>query len=376
MINTRGAVLFDTTERTRNDWQVVDLQIGDPKVGEVLIRVRAAGLCHSDAHAPMGDQPTATHPWLSGHEGAGIVEKVGEGVTHVEPGDHVTCTFIPSCGKCTWCIRGLGQLCDRGALLMTGCPLEGTPRVHTADGTPVGQMVFLGSFSPYMVAPSDAVIKIDKDIPFPAAAVMGCAVPTGWGTAVNIAEVEIDDVVVVIGLGGVGMNAVQGARDAGARTIVAVDIVPSKLDRAGTFGATHTAGGFDEAFTLVQELTDGRMADKVILTVGRVDGDMIQPSLNLLSKGGTMALAAVSGTWQTQADWNILPFVLMQQTMKGGIYGGCLPHVDIPRLLDRYKRGELLLDELITRTYTLDEINDALRDMESGENIRGVIVFD
>lgn len=376
MISTRGAVLFDTAERARNDWQVVDLEIGAPKAGEVLIKMKAAGLCHSDAHAPLGDQPTATHPWLSGHEGAGIVEAVGEGVTHVVPGDHVTCTFIPSCGKCSWCIRGQGQLCDRGALLMTGCPLEGTPRVHTTDGAPVGQMVFLGSFAPYMVAPSDAVIKIDKDIPFPAAAVIGCCVPTGWGTAVNIAEVEIDDTVVVIGLGGVGMNAVQGARDAGAKTIVAVDVVPSKLDRAGTFGATHTAPGIEEAFALVQDLTEGRMADKVILTVGRVEGEMIQPSLNLLSKGGTMAIGAVSATWQTQADWNILPFVLMQQSIKGGIYGGCLPHVDIPRLLDRYKRGDLLLDELVTRTYSLDQINDALRDMESGENIRGVIVYD
>jgi S-(hydroxymethyl)glutathione dehydrogenase/alcohol dehydrogenase len=375
MVEARGALLFDTTEHERNQWQVTDLVVDSPKEGEILIKMRAAGMCHSDVHAAAGDQPSVMHPWLSGHEGAGIVEEVGPGVTGFAPGDHVTCTFIPSCGNCPPCVRGLGQLCDRGASLLSGIPLEGTSRIHTADGQPVGQMVFTGTFSEYTVAPVDSVIKIDEDIPFEAAAITGCCVPTGWGTAVNIAGVEVDDTVVVIGAGGVGMNGVQGAKYAGAKDIVVVDTAPLKLTEAPKFGATHTVGSIDEAFPLVQELTRGVMADKVILTVGVISGEHVQPAMNLVRKAGILAIGGVSAAWQTDIKLGLLYFVLQQQTIKGGLYGGCQPKVDIPRLLARYQRGDLMLDELVTRTYRLDDVNQAWEDMEAGRNIRGVIVF-
>ena len=376
MVKARGALLYATAEHERNLWKVTELEVDPPKQGEILIKLRAAGMCHSDVHSAAGDQPAATHPWLSGHEGAGIVEEVGPDVTGFAPGDHVTCTFIPSCGNCPPCIRGLGQLCDRGASLMSGIPLEGTPRIHTADGQDVGQMVFTGTFSEYTVAPVDSVIKIDKDIPFLAAAISGCCVPTGWGTAVNIAGVEPDDTVVVIGAGGVGMNAVQGAKHAGAKAIVVVDTAEFKLTEAPKFGATHTVASVDEAFPLVQELTHGVMADKVILTVGVIQGEIIQPAMNLVRKAGTLAIGGVSATWQTDVKLALFPFVLQQQSIKGGLYGGCQPKVDIPRLLARYQRGELMLDELVTRTYSLDDVNQAWEDMEAGRNIRGAIVYD
>lgn len=376
MTQSRGALLYTTDEKQSHDWQVTELDVAAPKRGEVLVKIKAAGMCHSDVHAANGDQPAAHHPWLSGHEGAGVVEAVGPDVTEVEVGDHVTLTFMPACGQCPPCIRGLGQLCDLGATMMSGVPLEGTTRIHTTAGEAVGQMVFTGTFSQYTVAPIDSVIKIDKSIPFPAAAVMGCCVPTGWGTAVNIAGVEIDDVVVVVGVGGVGMNAVQGAKHAGAKHVIVVDPAEFKREEAPKFGATHTVASVEEAFPLVQELTNGAMADRVILTVGVVDGDIIQPCINLLKKAGTMGIAGVSPSWQTDIKLNLLGFVLLQQSIKGGIYGGCQPKVDIPRLLDRYQRGELMLDELITKTYTLDQVNEARKDMEAGRIIRGVILFD
>ncbi|ASR37660.1 alcohol dehydrogenase [Prauserella marina] len=375
-MKSHGAVLLKTQQNVRNDWHVEELEVSPPKRGEVMVKLRAAGLCHSDNHAAAGDQAVDFAPFLGGHEGAGIVEEIGEGVTELAVGDHVTCTFMPSCGTCVPCVRGIGQLCDRGAGLLQGVMLDGTNRIHTAAGEPVGPMTYLGTFSDRIVAPVDSVIKIARDIPFPAAALAGCAVPTGWGTAVRIAEVEIDDVVVVLGVGGVGMSAVQGAKHAGAREIVVIDPVAFKRREAPKFGATHVAASIEEAMPLLTDLTHGRMADKVIVTIGVVEGRMIQPMLGLLGKGGTMAIAGVSSMWDIDAQFNVFGFVMMQQTIKGGLYGGLQPRIDIPRLLARYQRGELMIDEMITRTYSLNQINEAYADMEAARNIRGVILHE
>ncbi|GGJ35328.1 NDMA-dependent alcohol dehydrogenase [Streptomyces brasiliensis] len=372
-MKSRGALVWGPGP---TEWVVEDLILDDPKEGEALVRLKAAGLCHSDAHLSFGDQSRESYPFLGGHEGAGIVEKVGPGVTSLAVGDHVTTTFMPSCGTCAWCVKGRGNLCDRGAELMSGYMLDGTHRIHTAGGDPVGPMTFLGTFSEYIVSPVESLIKIDKDIPFEAAAITACAVPTGWGTAVNIAGVQPDDVVMVIGVGGVGMSAVQGARMAGAREIIVVDPAEFKRQQAPRFGATHVAADLEEAQPLVQELTRGVGVDRAILTMGVVDADLIQPILNHVSKGGVLAIGGVSAETQTDAKLGVLGFVLLEQQIRGGIYGGCQPAVDVPRLLGMYKRGALKLDEMVTRTYKLEQINEAYKHMAEGSNIRGVIVYD
>jgi S-(hydroxymethyl)glutathione dehydrogenase / alcohol dehydrogenase len=368
-MRTKGAI-FWPGERS---WSVEPIEIDAPHAGEVLIRMEAAGLCHSDYHYVAGDA-FSDHPILGGHEGAGVVEEVGEGVTTLQPGDHVITTFIPSCGHCRWCRGGDGNLCDRGAELLSGKALDGTHRVH-ARGEDIGPMTFLGTFSPYVCAPVDALVKYEQDIPATVAAIVGCAVPTGWGTAVHVAEVEIGDTAVVIGCGGVGMNAIQGARVAGAEYVVAVDPSEFKREQAPTFGATHVAADLAEATALVQELTGGAMAKRVILTMGVVDGGLIGQIVELVGKTGVLAIGGVSRMDQTELNLPLMMFVMMQKQLRGGLYGGGVPANVIPQLLALYRKGDLLLDELVTRTYTLEQINEGYADMAAGRNIRGVITF-
>ncbi|MDW7983027.1 MAG: alcohol dehydrogenase catalytic domain-containing protein, partial [Thermomicrobium sp.] len=234
-MKTRAAVLHGPTKT----FSVEELELDEPKAGEVLVKMVATGICHSDWHFATGDHP-ARYPIVPGHEGAGIVEKVGPGVTEVQPGDHVLLTFIPPCGKCRWCLTGLPVLCDRGAGATIGAQLDGTFRLRTADGQEVGQFAMIGCFSEYTVAPIDAVVKIDPDVPLDRACLVSCCVPTGVGAAAKRGEVRAGEVVAVFGLGGVGMNAVQGAALAGASKVIAVDLVPWKLEAAQEFGATHT----------------------------------------------------------------------------------------------------------------------------------------
>jgi S-(hydroxymethyl)glutathione dehydrogenase / alcohol dehydrogenase len=369
-MQTRGAIYWPGEGQ---QWSVEAIEIDEPHAGEVLIRMLAAGLCHSDYHYIAGDA-FSDHPILGGHEGAGVIEQVGPGVTSVQPGDHVITTFIPSCGHCRWCSDGLGNLCDRGAMMLDGTGLDGTHRVH-ARGQDVFPMTFLGTFAPYVCAPADALIVYDPIVPPEVAAIVGCAVPTGWGTAVNIADVQVGDTVVVIGCGGVGMNAIQGARLAGAARIVAVDPGEFKRQQAPTFGATHTVASLEEATALVSELTRGVMADRVIITMGVVDGGAIDPALAITRKGGVLAIGGVARMDQTEASLSLMAFAMMQKQIRGSLYGGCKPRTAIPVLLDLYRKGDLLLNELVTQTYSIDEINGGYADMAAGRNIRGVIRF-
>jgi S-(hydroxymethyl)glutathione dehydrogenase/alcohol dehydrogenase len=236
-------------------------------------------------------------------------------------------------------------------------------------------MTFLGTFAEHIVCPADSLLKFPADMNPAAAAIVGCAIPTGFGTAVNVADVQVGDVVVVVGTGGVGMAAVQGARVAGARTIVTVDPVQWKRERAALFGATQTAGSIDEALGLVADLTEGVMADRAIMTVGVMDGALIEPALRLISKGGVLAIASVSPMAQTAASLPIFDFVSYQKQIRGSLYGGWSPRTAIPMLLELYRSGDLLLDELVTRTYPLEEINRAYTDMHEGRNLRGVILY-
>jgi len=382
-MRVKGAVVHEVGQ----DWSVEEFELGEPKPGEVLVRTAYAGLCHSDEHVLTGDMvPPAEalelmgiehwFPVLGGHEGSGVVEAVGDGVTSVAPGDHVSTSFIPSCGRCHWCAIGKTNLCDLGAgTLAGGMVTDGTFRHHTADGTPITTMAKLGTFAEKMTLAEASVIKVEPDLPLDVVCLVSCGVATGYGSAVNRAGVKAGDTVVVVGIGGVGANAVQGAKAAGATHIVAVDPVEFKREKAMEFGATHTASSMEEAVMMVMELSWGRMADSVILTPGVLTGDFIQPAMTLASKGGTVVATAVAPWQQTQVDMSLFELTLFNKQILGTVFGSGSPRAAIPELLKLYQNGRLKLDELITKKYKLEDINQGYQDMRDGKNIRGVIDF-
>lgn len=356
------------------DWSIEEVDLDPPKEGEVLVSFEATGLCHSDHHPRTGDFP-APFPVIGGHEGAGIVQEIGPGVRDLKPGDHVVASFLPACGKCRWCASGQQNLCDLGAMLLSGTQLDGTYRRHIGDQD-ISVALLLGTFAEYGVVSDASLVKIDDDIPLSRACLIGCGVTTGWGSAVNTANVRPGDTVVVVGCGGVGSGALQGARLAGAERIIAVDIVEDKRDKVTRFGATHFATSMTEATALVADLTKGVMADSVILTVGLVKGPMIGQALDLVRKGGAVVLTGIAAFADDTPTIPMALFTLFQKRLLGSLYGEANPRADIPRLLDLYRNGQLLLDETVTSEYKLNDINDAYDDMLAGRNFRGVIVHD
>ncbi|MGH9169649.1 MAG: NDMA-dependent alcohol dehydrogenase [Acidimicrobiales bacterium] len=370
-MQARAAVLWGLNE----EWKVTDVQLDDPEPGEVLVRMSAAGLCHSDEHIVTGDIPMAL-PAVGGHEGAGVVESVGEHVTSLQPGDHVVMSFIPSCGRCRPCVSGSQNLCDLGAHLMLGTPIANGRHRMFADGQGLAPMSLVGCFASHQVLHESSLIKIDPEIPLDKAALVSCGVATGWGSAVNTARVGAGDVVVVVGVGGIGANAVQGARMAGARWIVAVDPVEFKHELAKRFGATHVAKDVYAAYALVNEMTRGEMADSAIITTGVATGDLLAPVMSLVKKGGTVVVTAIAPFSQSEVSLSLFELTLWQKEIRGSLFGGGNPRADIPRILTLYGDGSLLLDELITKTYSLDDINEGYSDMRAGRNVRGVVVFD
>jgi S-(hydroxymethyl)glutathione dehydrogenase/alcohol dehydrogenase len=316
------------------------------------------------------------YPVIAGHEGAGVVVEVGPGVTSVQVGDHVSASFVPSCGRCRYCSTGRQNLCDAGAgTMQMGMITDGTPR-HFLNGEPVLLMAKLGTFSEYACVAEASVIKVDPDLPLDAVALVSCGVATGWGSATKRAEVHPGDTVVVVGVGGIGINAVQGAAMAGAKRVIAVDPVEFKREKAMEFGATHTFASMEEALPEVGAMTWGQMADKVIMTPGVLYGDMMQLGTALAGKGGTIVVTAIAPMTQTESSVNLFEIAMWNKEIKGTIFGSLNPRHDIPALLGLYREGQLKLDELITRRYTLDEINEGYEDMRQGKNIRGVIVYD
>lgn len=369
-MKTKAAVLWEFGA----GWSIEELDLDPPQAGEVLVAWEATGLCHSDEHVQRGDLP-APLPLVGGHEGAGVVQEVGPGVPGLAPGDHVVASFLPACGRCRWCSTGQQNLCDLGAMIMTGTQLDGTYRRHL-NGTDIGAMALVGSFSQYGTVPEASVVKIDDDIPLSRACLLGCGVTTGWGSAVNTARVRPGDTVVIIGCGGIGSGAIQGARLAGAERIVVVDLVEGKRDMAFLFGATHFVTSTAEAMQLVGDLTRGVMADSVLLTMGLLEGPMIEDALNLVRKGGAVVMTAIAAMTDMTPTLPMMMFTLFQKRLLGSLYGEANPRADIPRLLDLYRDGQLLLDEAVTHEYKLDELNEAYDDMLAGRNIRGVVIHD
>ncbi|MDA8039281.1 MAG: NDMA-dependent alcohol dehydrogenase [Actinomycetota bacterium] len=366
----RAAVLWGLGE----DWQVEEVELDDPEPDEALVKMVAAGLCHSDEHIRTGDIPIAL-PAVGGHEGSGIVEKVGSRVTSLVPGDHVVMSFIPSCGRCRWCASGHQTLCDLGRYLMLGSIANGVPRMR-AKGQPVSPMSLVGCFATHQVMNEASLVKIEPDLPLDKAALVSCGVTTGWGSAVHSANVRPGDVVVVVGIGGIGSNAVQGARMAGARWIVAVDPLESKREAGKRFGATHAAEDVFQAFALVNDLTSGQLADSAILTTDVARGDLLGPTMALVRKGGAVVVTAIGPFSQSEVNLSLFELTLWHKEVRGSLFGGGNPRVDIPQLLSFYKDGTLQLDELITKAYALEEVNEGYQDMRDGKNLRGVIVFD
>ncbi|SGC33067.1 NDMA-dependent alcohol dehydrogenase [Mycobacterium tuberculosis] len=370
-MKTKGALIWEFNQ----PWSVEEIEIGDPRKDEVKIQMEAAGMCRSDHHLVTGDIPMAGFPVLGGHEGAGIVTEVGPGVDDFAPGDHVVLAFIPSCGKCPSCQAGMRNLCDLGAGLLAGESVtDGSFRIQ-ARGQNVYPMTLLGTFSPYMVVHRSSVVKIDPSVPFEVACLVGCGVTTGYGSAVRTADVRPGDDVAIVGLGGVGMAALQGAVSAGARYVFAVEPVEWKRDQALKFGATHVYPDINAALMGIAEITYGLMAQKVIITVGKLDGADVDSYLTITAKGGTCVLTAIGSLVDTQVTLNLAMLTLLQKNIQGTIFGGGNPHYDIPKLLSMYKAGKLNLDDMVTTAYKLEQINDGYQDMLNGKNIRGVIRY-
>lgn len=382
-MKTRAAVLWDVGQ----DWKIEEVELDDPGPGEIIVQTKAAGLCHSDEHLVQGDMSISNadmeamglppmFPIIGGHEGSGLVVQVGSGVTSVAVGDHVAASFIPSCGRCRWCSTGQQNLCDLGAKVFEPGMITDGRVAHHIAGAEASALAKLGTFSEHMLLSQDSVVKVESDLPWGPAAVVSCGVATGWGSAVHRAQVESGDTVVVIGVGGIGANAVQGARMAGAKRIVAIDPIEFKREKAMEFGATHTFSSLEEATPAISEMTWGQNADKVIITVGLVDGAMIAPAMAVVRKGGTLVVTSVANMMATDVQLSLFDLAMMNKEIKGTIFGSGNPRFDIPNLLSMYREGTLQLDELITKTYTLDQINEGYQDMRDGNNIRGVIMFD
>ena len=369
-MKTKAAVLTGIQQ----PWEIMELDLREPKENEVLIRYVAAGLCHSDEHLMTGDLPVPL-PYVGGHEGAGIVEAVGPGTSRVKVGDHVVCSFIPSCGHCRWCSQGMQSICDLGATILEGCLPDGS-HAFTLDGQNVGAMCMLGTFSQYSTISETSCVKVDDDLPLEIAVLCGCGVPTGWGSAVNTGNTQIGDTVIVFGIGGIGANAVQGASLAGATNIIAVDPIAYKREFAQEMGATHSTQSGAEAIELAKELTRGVGADVAIVTVDVVSEQVVQEAAAAIRKAGVVVLTGLAKPEALTVHLSGTDMTLFRKQVRGSLFGDCNPMQDIKKMLELYRAGKLKLDELVTRQYKLDEINQGYADLDAGKNIRGVVIHE
>jgi NDMA-dependent alcohol dehydrogenase len=368
-MKTKAAIL----RQAPGKWETVSLDVEEPRHGELLVKMVASGLCHSDDHICTGDIPVATYPFVGGHEGAGVVEKVGPNTQGWEVGDHVVMSFLPGCGRCRWCASGMQNLCDLGATLLVGSRADGTFRM-SLDGQPVGQMCGISTFAEHSLVDVASCVKVPKDLPLEKACLVGCGVGTGWGSAVNSAKVYPGQTVIVMGIGGIGINAVQGAAHAGATNVIAVDPVAFKREKAQELGATHSFATMEEATAFAQSVTNGQGADSAIVTVGVTTGEHVAQAFSSIRKAGTVVVTGLGNLMEVGIPVSIGELTLFQKRIQGSLFGESSPSRDILWLLELYRAGKLKLDELVTQTYTLDTINQGYADMHSGKNLRGVLM--
>lgn len=362
----RAAVLYGWNE----PFKVEQVDLQEPRQGEVLVKLAASGVCHSDLSIQRGLLPMPP-PIIIGHEGAGVVEAVGPGVTSVKPGDHVILTWLYSCGRCRDCGRGRPHLCETAAMAtMTGAMYDGTTRFRVGGNE---MRHWVGSFADHTIVPEQAVVGIREDVPLDSACLVGCGVMTGVGAAMNTAKVEPGDQVAVIGCGGVGLNVIQGAAVCGAEKIIAVDLVDKKLAMAKQFGATEVVNAKQsDMVDQIKSLTNGKGVDFAFEVIGNVN--VIQQAFQAVRRGGKLVIVGVP-PFGTEVSLPAFAFPLEEKGVLGCYYGSPRFRFDMPRILDLYMAKKLKLDELVSRRLPLDQINTAMEIMESGEVARSVIVY-
>jgi NDMA-dependent alcohol dehydrogenase len=382
-MRSQAAILHDVG----GPWSVEEFELDPPRAGEVLVEMAAAGMCHSDDHILKGDMSAPNEllrsmglptmfPMIGGHEGSGVVREVGDGVTEFAPGDHAVMSFVAVCGHCRWCASGMEYICDMGAGVLTpGMPTDGTYRHHTADGKPLGHLAKVGAFAKHTVVSTNSLVKIEPHLPLAPSALLSCAIPTGFGSVANRSNMRPGDTVVVIGVGGIGTGAIQGARIGGAAQIVAVDPVDFKQKSALQFGATHTAASAEEALDLVRDLTYGVMADAVVVSPSLIVPTDVRDAVKLTRKGGTCVLTGMTSQLTASVKIDLQEFILSNKSLAGTVFGSCNPKADVFRLARLYQTGQLQLDEMITRRYRLDDINEAYDDLRNGKIVRGIIDY-
>lgn len=361
----RAAVLHNLNEAL----DVTDVEIDGPRAGEVRVRMEAAGICHSDLSAIAGKIPFVT-PMVLGHEGAGVVEEVGPGVTRVREGDHVIVSWVATCERCFFCLRGQPQLCQSGIASMGKMP-DGTSRL-SIGGETIYHGLNAATFAEQTILRETAVVPIPKDMPFGVAALVGCSVTTGVGAAIYTAAVQPGERVAVIGCGGVGLSVIEGCRLAGASLIIAIDPVEHRREAAKTLGATHALPGGDAATTEAKALTDGFGPDVVFEVVGL---PALQEQAHYMTRsGGRTIFVGVAGM-DAIPSFNSFFLTVYEKQIRGCFYGSARPARDFPWILELYRAGRLDLDAHVTQTLPLERINDGFDAMRSGEQLRTVITL-
>ena len=360
----KAACLYGFNEPLKDE----SFTLKGPREDEVAVKVIASGVCHSDLSVLQAKLPMPP-PCILGHEGAGIVEEVGKGVKHLKPGDHVVLAWVQPCGRCHYCVNARPHLCEAGLQ----SAMAGEDFVFEKDGMPVGRMAGVGSFADHTVVKANAAIKIREDAPLDRACLVGCGVMTGVGAAINTAHVQPGEVVAVFGCGGVGLNVIQGAALAGAARIIAVDLVPAKLEMAKAFGATDVINGKDaDPADAIRALTDGLGVDYAFEVIGAAP--VVTQAYNSLKRGGKVVVVGVPamGTDLTIPGFSL---TLEEKGVVGSLYGSGNLHRDMVKLIDLYMGKKLKIDELVSRTIKLDDVNAAFAAMEKGEVARSVIKY-
>lgn len=346
---------------------VEEIEIDPPQVGEVKVRMVATAICHSDVHTIRGEWGGRT-PVIAGHEGAGIVDEIGSGVEMVQKGDTVVVSLLRTCGHCEPCIAGNPHLCEGKFAL------NKESRLRNQQGQSIRHGLSTAAFAEYVIVDQSQLVPVPKEMPLDSAALLACGVITGFGAVVNRAQVPAGSSVVVIGAGGVGLNSIQGARISGAYPIIAVDLLDSKLDAACAFGASHALNAKDEDVkTRISEIIGGRLADYVFVTVGSTAA--AEQAFSYAKKRGMVVLVGIPD-WRTAMPVPIGMTILHEKTITGSFMGTTRLQIDVPLLVNLYQDKQLKLDELITKRYSLDQINEAIEATESGAALRNVIMFD
>jgi S-(hydroxymethyl)glutathione dehydrogenase/alcohol dehydrogenase len=373
----KAAVLY----RHNEPLVVEEVELDPPKAGEVLVKLKATGICHSDVSVYNGHIPVGV-PVIMGHEGAGEIVEVGEGVTRFKPGDHVLLSYLPSCGRCRWCHIGQPNLCELGAHLRDGKMLDGTARHHRVeDGSDINSFVFISTFGEYSVAPEASLVPVPDHVPLEKICIMGCGFTTGFSTATKKMHIKPGETVTIIGCGGLGLAAIQGVHLMGAGKIIAVDLYEEKLEMARKFGATHTIKNTRDVDAIIEEIMEitwGVGTDFSIEYVGMDQSDeTLDIAFQAIRKGGTMYMVGVA-----DEDHRTLPFdpytlTLWRKKVVGVLSGDAQFQVDIPRFISLYEQGQINLDDMITKELTLEQINEGFENVLAGNRVaRQVIRYD